>query len=122
MTAVDIYMDNRLIGSAPTTLQLPAGSQKLEYRHQNLRKVLTHEIRPNETTSAVISFEIPVQINANPWARVSIEGSARQSLGQTPLSKVRVPVGSMLLFENPNYPSKTYRVTGRETEIRVSFP
>jgi hypothetical protein len=115
-------MGNRLIGSAPTTLELPAGTQKLEYRHQNLRKVVTHEIRPNETTSAVISFEIPVHINAKPWAWVSIAGSGRQALGQTPLSQVRVPVGSMLLFENPNYPSKTYRVTGRETEIRVSFP
>ena len=121
-TSVDIYMDNRLVGSAPTTLELPAGTQKVEYRHERLRKVLTHEIKPHEITSAVVSFEIPVQINARPWAQVSIEGSARRSIGQTPLSKVRVPVGSMLLFENPNYASKTYRVTGRETEIRVSFP
>jgi hypothetical protein len=121
-TTVDIYMDNRLVGSAPTTLELPAGTQKVEYRHEGLRKVVTLDIKPHEITSSVVSFEVPVQINAKPWAQVSIEGSARQPLGQTPLSHVRVPVGSMLLFENPNYPSKTYRVTGREKEIRVSFP
>lgn len=121
-TTVDIYLGDQLVGSAPTTLTLPAGNQSLEYRHQGLRKVVTHVIKPNETTTAMVTFDIPVQINAKPWAQVSIDGSQRQPLGQTPLGEVKVPIGSMLLFENPNYPSKTYRVTGRESEIRVSFP
>lgn len=121
-TTVDIYLGDQLVGSAPTTLELPAGSQKIEYRHQDLRKVVTHVIKPNETTTAMITFDIPVQINAKPWAQVSIEGSQRQVLGQTPLSEVRVPIGSVLLFENPNFPPKTYRVNGRENEIRVNFP
>jgi hypothetical protein len=120
-TAVDIYVGGRLAGSAPVTLRLPAGVQKIEYRHEGLRKTAFQEIRPNETATAVVTFDIPVHINANPSAMVSIEGSSRRALGQTPIREVRVPVGSMLLFENPNYPSKTYRVTGREKEIRVSF-
>lgn len=121
-TTVDIYLGDQLVGSAPTTLELPAGTQRLEYRHQDMRKVVMHVIKPSETTTAMITFDIPVQINAKPWAQVSIQGSQRQLLGQTPLSDIRVPIGSVLLFENPNFPPKTYRVNGRESEIRVNFP
>src|SRR5439155_3958830 len=31
---------------------------------------------------------------------------------QTPLSDVRVPIGTVLACENPNFSGKTYRVTG----------
>ena len=120
-TTVDIYIGDQLAGSAPTTIELPAGTQTVQYRHGDLRKVVTHVIKPGETTAAMINFDIPVQINAKPWAQVSIDGSQRQTLGQTPLSEIKVPIGSVLLFENPNFPSKTYRVTGRESEIRVNF-
>jgi len=86
-----------------------------------MRKVVSHVIKANETTTAMITFDIPVQINAKPWAQVSIDGSPRQALGQTPLSDIKVPIGSVLLFENPNFASKTYRVNGKESEIRVNF-
>jgi hypothetical protein len=120
-TTVDIYIGDQLVGSAPTTLELPAGTQTVQYRHGDMRKVVSHVIKSNETTTVMINFDIPVQINARPWAQVSIDGSQRQPLGQTPLSDIKVPIGSVLLFENPNFASKTYRVTGRESEIRVNF-
>jgi hypothetical protein len=115
-------MNDQLVGSAPTTLVLPVGNQNIEYRHEDMRKVMTHAIRTNETTTAMVTFDVTVQINAKPWAQVSIDGAKRQPLGQTPLSDVRVPIGSSLIFENPNFPAKSYRVTGRESQIRVSFP
>ena len=87
-----------------------------------MKKVVTHFIRPNEMTTAMVTFDVPVQINAKPWAQVFIDGSTRQPLGQTPLSEVLVPIGGVLVFENPNFPGKTYRVKGTETEIRVTFP
>lgn len=121
-TTVDIYMGDQLMGSAPTTLVLPAGNQTVEYRHQNIRKVLTHVIKANETTTAKVTFDVIVQINAKPWAQVFIDGAQRQPLGQTPLSDVRIPIGSNLVFENPNFPGKSYRVSGNETQIRVNFP
>ena len=70
----------------------------------------------------MVTFEVPLQINARPWAQVFLDGPERQPLGQTPLSEVRVPIGSVLIFENPNFAGKNYRVTGRETEIRMTFP
>src|SRR5262249_21174613 len=39
-TTVDIYVGDQLVGSAPTTLVLPAGNQTVEYRHQDMRKTL----------------------------------------------------------------------------------
>lgn len=121
-TSVDIYIGQQLVGSAPATLELPAGYQTLEYRHLGMKKVMTHVITAKETTTAMVTFDIPVQINAKPWAQVFIGGSQRQPLGQTPLSDVRVPIGSTLIFENPNFQGKSYRVKGTETEIRVTFP
>ena len=121
-TTVDIYMGDRFLGSAPITLDLPAGTQRLEYRHQDMRKVVAQVINPNETTTAMVTFDVGVRINARPWAQVFIEGPRRQALGQTPLSDIQVPIGSLLVFENPNFPGKSYRVTGKEAEIRVNFP
>ena len=121
-TTVDIYMGGQLVGSAPTTLVLPAGNQTLEYRHQEMSKVVTHVIKANDTTTAMVTFDTVVQINARPWAQVFVDGTQRRPLGQTPLSDVLVPIGTVLVFENPNFPGKSYRITGKETQIRVNFP
>jgi len=121
-TSVDIYRDDVYLGSAPVSLDLPAGTQVLEYRHGNLRRSVAHIIQSNETTKAMITFEVTVQINSRPWAEVYIDGAERKGLGQTPLSNVRVPIGSVLLFENPRFQTKKYRVTGNETGIQIVFP
>ena len=115
-------MGGKYLGSTPTTLDLPAGTHTLEYRHKDLRKVVTHVVRAGEITAQRITFEVTVQVNAKPWAYVFLEGTERQALGQTPLSGVIVPAGSTLIFENPNFPRKAYRVTGTETAIQVVFP
>jgi hypothetical protein len=121
-TSADIYAGDKHLGSTPITLDLPAGTHTLEYRHDNLRTVATHVVKPNETTTALITFEIVVQINSRPWAQVYLDGAQRRALGQTPLSDVKVPIGRILVFENPNFPSKSYRITGKETAIQMVFP
>jgi len=121
-TAAEIYQGDKLLGSTPTTLQLPAGTYTLEYRHDNLRTTVTHVIKANQTTTALVTFDTVVQINARPWAQVYIDGAQRQALGQTPLSNVHVPIGKNLIFENPGFPAKTYRVTGNEKAIQIIFP
>lgn len=120
--AAEIYMGDKYLGSTPTTLQLPAGNQTIEYRHGDLRTVITHVIKANETTSALISFVVAVQLNANPWANVFVEGSPRLPLGQTPLSGVQLPIGSVLVFENPNFPSKSHKIAVNDKTIQMVFP
>jgi len=120
-TSVDIYKDDAYLGAAPVSLELPAGTHTLEYRHGGLRKYVTHVINSNETTKTTITFDVSVQINSKPWAAVFIDGVEKKALGQTPLSGVRVPIGSVLIFENPRFQTKTYRVTGNETGIQIVF-
>jgi hypothetical protein len=118
----EIYKGDKYLGSTPATLELPTGTHTLEYRYQNLRQTVTYMVGAGETTRTMITFQVTVPINARPWAQVFLEGAGRQSLGQTPLAEVRVPVGGVLVFENPNFPKKSYRVTGTETAIQVVFP
>ena len=121
-TAADIYMEGKYLGATPTTLQLPPGRHTLEYRHGDLRTVMTHEVKSKETSSALVTFETTVQVNARPWAQVFVEGSTRRALGQTPLGSIRVPIGSVLTFENPNFPPKSHRVKESDTAIQMVFP
>lgn len=120
--SVDIYENDTYLGSAPVSLDLSPGAHTLEYRHDSLRKKLTHVVNSNETTKTTITFDVSVQINSKPWAEVFVDGAVRKDLGQTPLSGVRVPIGSVLIFENPQFQAKRYRVTGNETGIQISFP
>lgn len=117
----EIYLGDKYLGSTPTTLQLPSGNQTVEYRHGDLRSVVTHVVKPNETISARITFDVLVQVNAKPWAQVYIDGTARLPLGQTPLSDVRVPIGSVLVFENPNFPSKSHTIALNDKTVQMVF-
>jgi hypothetical protein len=84
--------------------------------------VLTSQVKANETTAVSVTFPVTVQINAKPWAQVFLDDGAKRPLGQTPLSGVTVPIGSILAFENPNFASKSYRITESDTAIQVNFP
>lgn len=119
---VEIYHGEENLGSTPATLQLAEGPQTLEYRYQGLRQTLTHVIARGQTTTATVSFLTKVQINAQPWAQVFLDGIDLTPLGQTPLGDVSVPIGSTLVLQNPAFPAKRYRVTARDTAIQVTFP
>jgi hypothetical protein len=121
-SAVDIYEDGAYLGSVPVSLELSAGQHTLEYRHGSMRKLLTHVIKRNETAKAMVVFDVSVQVNSKPWSEVFLDGVERKDLGQTPLSGVRVPIGGVLIFENPQFQAKRYRITGNETGIQVAFP
>ena len=122
LLATDIFMNGTYVGSTPTTLDLAPGRHSVEYRHGDLRTVMTHAIRAKQTTTALVAFEVPIQINARPWAQVYLEGASRKSLGQTPIGSIRVPIGGVLTFENPNFPSKRHRVSDTDSTVRMVFP
>jgi hypothetical protein len=93
----------------------------LEYRHGDLRTTANHDIKSNETTTASVTFQTTIQINAKPWAQVYLDGASRRPLGQTPLSGVSVPLGGVLVFENPNFTTQSRRITESDTAIQVDF-
>src|SRR5262249_18302819 len=119
---VDIYLDNNHLGTTPVTLELPSGTYTFEYRYGNLRKSGVNVIKSNELTRATVVFEATLQINSTPAAEVSIAGIQSRVLGQTPLTSVRLPIGSTLLFRTPGYPEKSYTVTEKDTTISMVFP
>jgi hypothetical protein len=121
-TSAEIYQGDKHLGSTPMTLELPAGRQTLEYRHGDLRNVMSYDIKVDQTINTSVTFQTTVQVNAKPWANVFIDGAPRRALGQTPLSGVSIPIGSVLVFENPNFQTKTHRVTDSEPAIQVDFP
>jgi hypothetical protein len=118
----DVFMNGKPVGITPLSLQLIAGRHTLEYRLGDLRTVVTHEIKANQTTNSVVTFDLTVQINARPWAQVYVDGTPRRPLGQTPLSNVSVPIGSVLIFENPNFATKSHRVAAGDAAIQMIFP
>jgi hypothetical protein len=119
---VQIYSGERYLGSSPAVLEFPPGLQTLEYRYASGRQQITHMVRSNETTQVSIATDIVVKINAQPWAEVFVQDDQISSLGHTPLNNVRVPVGALLLFKNPRFADKTYRVMQNDTTIAVTLP
>jgi cytoskeletal protein RodZ len=119
--SAEIYFGDKYLGSTPTTLQLPSGNQTIEYRHGDLRTVVTHVIKAGETTTANITFDAVVQVNARPWAQVYVDGTQRVLLGQTPLSNIKLPIGTVLVFENPNFPSKSHKIAAEDKTIQMVF-
>jgi hypothetical protein len=83
---------------------------------------MTHVVKANEVTTALVTFNVQVQLNARPWANVSIDGSPRIPMGQTPLSDVSLPIGTVLVFENSNFPSKSHKVDINDKTIQIAFP
>jgi hypothetical protein len=119
--AVDIYEGDKRLGATPAILQFPPGPHTLEYRHEGLKKSATYNIVGGVNTTVGVTFEIPVQINAYPYAEVNVEGNP-MPLGETPLNRVSVPVGATLIFKHPKYPEKKYRVLSTDTAISINFP
>jgi len=119
---VEIYLENNHVGTTPVTLELPVGAHTLEYRYGNLRKTGVIVIRGSEVTRASVVFEVTVQITSTPQAEVSLSGIQTKVLGTTPLTGVRVPIGSSLIFRTPGNPEKTYTVTEKDTTISIVFP
>jgi hypothetical protein len=118
----EVYDGDTLIGTTPITLRLSPGTHTFEYRYLNVVRTLSHAITSNETTTASVVFNATLRINARPWAEVFVEGDPVRLLGQTPLSNASVPVGSVLIFRNPNFQEKRRRVTAAAEDIQVEFP
>jgi hypothetical protein len=124
LVEVDIYENDRRLGSTPMTLDLPAGAHMFEYRHEGLKKTATFNVQPGSTTTTVVTFEITVTINVKPFANVFLVEDSRVPLGETPLNKVTVPVGGTLAFQYSNLPEKNYHITAKDANgsIYMSFP
>ena len=100
---VQLYEDGALIGSSQSErIMLPAGRHIIEAVNSDLAYRSTHTVQVAPGGTANIRVDAPsvsVDVNAVPWADVTIAGRA---LGTTPLGNVQVPIGAQeVIFRHP---------------------
>jgi hypothetical protein len=107
-TPLHILERGRLIGTTESDrLLLPVGSHNLEFVADALgfRARRTVTISAGQTTTVSVSLpQAAVNLNAVPWADVSIDG---KEIGQTPIANLMLPIGShQVVFRHPQFGEK----------------
>jgi hypothetical protein len=121
-----IYEDQRLIGTSQTDrIMMSVGRHTLQVANEALGYLETTVV--NVAPGKVSSVQPPwpngqMSLNATPWAQVWIDG---QQVGETPLSNVRVPIGSHeVVFRHPELGEKPVRAVvtvGAPTKVSVDL-
>jgi hypothetical protein len=102
---IQVVERGEVIGaSGSTRIMLPAGRHDITLVNKTLEFQEARRVDIVGGQTAVVRIDPPrvrVNINARPWAEVSIDG---QDLGQTPISNATVTVGThQLVFRHPQF-------------------
>jgi hypothetical protein len=122
---LDVSLNGRSVGTTEQNrLMLPPGRHKVTLTNRELgyRAVQTVDIEPGEVRSVTVEPRGRVNLNANPWAEVWLDG---QKLGDTPLADLQVPVGVReFVFRHPEYGERRATATvraDRPTAVSIDF-
>jgi hypothetical protein len=112
-TQLHILERGRLIGTTESDrLLLPVGSHNLEFVDDALgfRARRTVTISAGQTTTVAVSLpQAAVNLNAVPWADVTVDG---KEIGQTPIANFMLPIGRhQVVFRHPQFGEKQTTVT-----------
>jgi len=103
-SAIDLIVSERgaTIGSTGAPLAVQDGRHTLEFVNQTLGFHLSMPVSITGGRMTTLKVPLPngrVSINAEPWARVAIDGA---EVGSTPLANLAVPIGTHeVLFAHP---------------------
>jgi hypothetical protein len=110
---IEIKEQGRLLGTSDADrVMLAAGRHEIELVNQPLgyRATRTVNVQPGKLTP--LTVELPngvVNLNANPWAEVWIDG---QRVGETPIGNLSVPIGPHeIVFRNPKFGEKRHAIS-----------
>jgi hypothetical protein len=102
---VQILEDNAVVGAGNAAkIMLPAGRHSLTLVNQSLEYLETRatDVAPGKT--ATIRVEAPkmtVNVNARPWADVTVDGA---NVGQTPIANLALGIGTHeVVFRHPQF-------------------
>lgn len=123
---VDVLEGNEIVGaSGVTKVMMAAGRHNVILRNEAIGYAAPRaiEVAPGRVVRLnVVPPQARVNINARPWADVSIDGAPA---GQTPLANVSLPIGPHeMTFRHPQYGERTERVTvaaNRENRVAIDF-
>jgi hypothetical protein len=112
-TQLQIFEGGRLLGNTDSErIMLPVGSHDIEFVADTLgfRARRTISITPGQTTNAAMSLpQAAVNLNAVPWADVTVDG---KDMGQTPLANLMLTIGThVVTFRHPQFGDKQVNVT-----------
>jgi hypothetical protein len=100
--ALEVYANGVRIGNSNRPLQLAAGRHTLELVNESLAYRATRQV--TVTAGGITTHEIALpngrlNINASPWAQVSVNGTP---VGDTPLANLAVSIGTHeVTFRHP---------------------
>ena len=118
-----ILESGQVIGSSEVArVMLPAGSHDVELVNDELGFRERRRLTITLGKSTVVNVEppkVPLNINATPWAEVSVDGRAA---GETPIGNYPVGIGThTIIFRHPDFGERQQRVTvGLKSPARVT--
>ena len=111
---VQVFEGERLVGTNAAPVSLPAGTHTLTLVNTALgfSQTLSTRVAARKTTTLAADVPVvPVQLNALPWADVTVDGRA---LGETPLANVPLPLGThRVMFRHPELGEQIESLTVR---------
>jgi hypothetical protein len=123
---VQVFENGRFVGTNDTNqIPIAAGRHQLEFVNESLHYKASQRIEVGSGKVATLKIALPtgtLNLNAAPWAEVTIDG---QSVGQTPLGNVQLPIGPhQVVFRHPELGEQTRSIVvgaGSATRISVDF-
>lgn len=123
---LQVIEGGRVIGtSGDRPLRLPPGVHTLQLSNNALGYRTTERVRIDAGRQANLTIVLPsgtVNVNAQPWAQVLIDGA---SVGDTPLANLSLVIGDHeVLFRHPQLGERRQRVVvkaGALTRVSASF-
>ena len=121
---IDVAENGRAIGTSENQIILGPGRHELHFQNKelNYNETRSVDIEPGEATKVNVDPRGIANINAVPWANISIDG---EDAGQTPLANVKIRLGVReIVFKNPQFPDRKVVVnvkSGTPVTVSVDF-
>jgi len=97
-----VFMDGQMIGSSAGALTVSEGFHRFEFVNDTFEFRLTRNVTVRSGKVEQVNVVLPngrLNINATPWAEVTIDGRAA---GETPLANLALPIGvHEIVFRHP---------------------
>ncbi|HWW88781.1 MAG TPA: PEGA domain-containing protein [Vicinamibacterales bacterium] len=123
---VQVFENGRFVGTNDANqIPLAAGRHELELVNEFLHYRGLQRVEVSSGKTVTLRVALPtgtLNLNAAPWAEVTIDG---QSVGQTPLGNLQVPIGPhQMVFRHPELGEETRSIVvgaGSSTRVSVTF-
>jgi hypothetical protein len=119
---LQVFENGTLVGSTAGPIAVADGRHVFDLVSTTLgfRTRATVDVKPGQMASVPVTLPTSrININASPWAEVSINGTPA---GQTPLANMSIPIGTHeVVFRHPQFGEQRHTVVVKADEVaRIS--